>query len=147
MEEVKPIKRHPAKMLAKARTHLVMLDDPRYARYKVYSGGKVKPGGNEYIVNVFKNGGAGCNCDWAMKRQDALTDNKGATACSHTIAVFEFIAEGQGKKVSAWESPEQAERQHRPVTNMTDGVVLTARVIPHHYVQATFFAYVDRVNR
>jgi len=138
----KPITRHPDKLLAKARTHLVFLDDPRYARYKVLSSS-----GKEYIVNVFKDGGAGCNCDWATKRQDALADNKGSTACSHTIAVFEFIAEGHGKKVSAWNNEEQAERQHRPITNMNDGLVLTARVMPKRYVQASFLIYVDRINK
>jgi hypothetical protein len=128
------IKRHAGSLLKKARTHTVILDDPRFGQYRVISGGS----GNEYLVNVFKETGASCNCDWARKRQDALAENKGATACSHTIAVFEFVAKGEGKRVSAWASTEEAERQHRPVVDMVDGVVLTKRVAPRRYVQSDF---------
>lgn len=142
MDEQKQIKRHADKLLAKARTHTVLLDDPSYARYRVISGGS----GKEYIVNVFSDGGASCNCDWATKRTDSLIENKGSTACSHTIAVFEFIAQGQGKRVSAWNNPEQAERQHRPMSDIRDGIVLTARRVPRQWKQATFFAVVDRVR-
>ena len=133
--ENRKIKRHAKKLQSKAHTHTVLVDDPRLNRYKVISGGS----GKEYIVNVFKEGGASCNCDWATKRVDALVENKGATACSHTIAVYEFIAAGNGKRVSAWSSPEEASRQHRPVTNMVDGVLLTARVMSKRYVQSNFF--------
>ena len=136
MDELQPkqIKRHADKLLSKARTHTVILDDPRFGRYRVISGGS----GSEYIVNVFQSGGASCNCDWARKRQDALVENKGATACSHTIAVFEFVARGEGKRVSAWTSEEEAARQHRPVVDMVDGIVLTKRVAPKRYVQSDF---------
>jgi len=144
--QVKPITRHPDKLLAKARTHVVMLDDTERARYKVFSGAKVKAGGNEYIVNVFINGEASCNCDWATKRPATLMEHKGATACSHTIAVFEYIAQGQGKKVSAWNNEEQAVRQHRPVTDLNDGILLTARLAPYRYTQSTFLPYLDRIN-
>jgi len=128
------IKRHADSLLKKARTHVVILDDPRFARYRVISGGS----GNEYIVNVFKDKGASCNCDWARKRQDALVENKGATACSHTIAVFEFVAQGEGKRVSIWTSEEEAERQHRTVVDMVDGVMLTKRVVTRRYNQSDF---------
>lgn len=136
--ENKSIRRHADSLLKKARTHLVLLDDARYGRYKVISGGKVKEGGNTYIVNVFQSGGASCNCDWATKRQDALVQNQGATACSHTIAVFEFVAQGEGKRMSAWASEEEAERQHRPVVDMVDGVLLTKRAASKRWVQSDF---------
>ena len=137
----KPFKRHAEKLLKKARTHAVILDDPKFGRYRVISGGS----GTEYIVNVFQNGeGASCNCDWARKRQEALAENKGATACSHTIAVFEFIAQGKGKRVSAWSSPSEAERQHRPATDMVDGIVLTERKVPKRYVQSDFLFLIGR---
>ncbi|MEO6566157.1 MAG: hypothetical protein ABIO63_08985 [Casimicrobiaceae bacterium] len=146
IDEIK-VKRHADKLLAKANTHSVFLDDVQCARYRVVSGGKVKVGGNEYVVNVFSNGEAGCNCDWALKRPAVMMDNKGATACSHTIAVFQFIAQGEGRRVSAWSSEEQAERQHRPITNLNDGVVLTERKIAKRYTQSTFFVIVDRTNQ
>lgn len=142
-EQTKPITRHAEKLLAKARTHTVMLDDAIRSRYKVFSGGS----GKEYIVNVFSNGEAGCNCDWATKRPTQLMERQGATACSHTIAVFEFIAQGNGKRVSAFTNVEQAERQHRPITNMNDGIVLTARLMTRRWTQASFFPLVDRLNQ
>lgn len=128
------MQRHVKDLQVKARSHIVILDDPTYARYRVISGGS----GKEYIVNVFGNGGASCNCDWALKRLDALIENKGAVACSHTIAVFEFIAQGAGKRVSAWPTQEEADRQHRPSINMVDGVVLTERRVPKRYTQSDF---------
>jgi hypothetical protein len=132
--EGKTIKRHAKSLQEKARTHTVVLDDPNYGRYRVISGGS----GREYMVNVFQVGGASCNCDWGTKRQDALVENKGSVACSHTIAVFEFIALGKGKRVSAWASAEEAERQHRSKVEMADGVILTERVLQRRYVQADF---------
>jgi hypothetical protein len=131
----KPIRRHAKRLQSKARTHTVILENPATGRYKVVSGGS----GKEYIVNVFKDGGASCSCDWATKRIDALVENKGATACSHTIAVFEFIAVGNGKHVSAWSTPEEASRQHRPMTDLVDGVYLTAHPAPRRYRQSDFF--------
>jgi hypothetical protein len=130
----KKIKRHAKSLQQKAKGHTVLVDDPRYGRYKVISGGS----GNEYTVNVFQSGGASCNCDWALKRQDALVEHQGATACSHTIAVFEFIAQGQGRHVSAWADPLEAERQHRPSIDLVDGVVLTTRKAPRRYTQTDF---------
>jgi len=138
--ENRAIKRHADSLLKKARTHTVILDDVNFGRYRVISGGS----GSEYIVNVFKDTGASCNCDWARKRQDSLAENKGATACSHTIAVFEFIANGEGKRVSAWASEEEAQRQHRPVVDMVDGVMLTKRIAPRHYEQSDFLFLVRR---
>lgn len=142
MDEVttpKPIQRHPDKLVAKARTHLVLVDDITRGRYTVVSGGKVKAGGNSYTVNVFANGEeASCNCDWATKRVNTLIENQGAVACSHTIAVFEFIALGGGRKVSAHATEEAAQRQHRPMVEMKDGVILTTRPATKR-VQANFF--------
>ena len=143
--QTKPITRHADKLLVKARTHLVRVDDIARGRYVVVSGGLVKAGGNEYTVNVFATDGeASCNCDWATKRPATLMENKGATACSHTIAVFEFIAQGEGRKVSAFNNEEQAVRQHRPLTNINDGIILTARRLHRRYVQASFLYLVDR---
>ena len=129
------MQRHTKSLQEKARGHIVILDDPTFARYRVISGGS----GKEYIVNVFKDGGASCNCDWALKRVDTLIENKGAVACSHTIAVFEFIAQGNGKRVSAWATTEEAERQHRSTIDLVDGVVLTTRKVPRRYTQSNFF--------
>lgn len=128
------MQRHAKSLQDKARGHTVILDNSTFARYRVISGGS----GKEYIVNVFADGGASCNCDWALKRVDTLVENKGAVACSHTIAVFEFIAQGKGKRVSAWASFAEAERQHRSTIDLVDGVVLTLRTVPRHWTQSDF---------
>lgn len=129
----KPINRNAKGLQAKARTHSVKLLDASTQRYEVTSGGS----GKVYIVNVFLNGGASCQCDWAVKRVDALVENQGAVVCSHTIAVFEYIAQHGHKAVSLHTNRDTARAQHRPVVDVNDGVILTVRKL--HYKQLDFF--------
>ena len=49
------------------------------------------------------------------------------SACSHVQAVFDYLANLIGRKSYAWSTEEAAARQHRPATNIQDGVVLTSR--------------------
>jgi len=135
--------RHPKSLQSKSRTHQVFLDDPRVNRYRVISGGS----GKEYIVNVFSDGNAGCNCDWATKRSSEVAENKGSSACSHTVAVFEFRAQGNGYRVSVWSSPEEAARQHRTLSGIGEGLLVTARRLPKRYVQSDFFGVADRATK
>ena len=135
--------RNAKSLQLKSRTHQVFLDNPRVNRYRVISGGS----GREYIVNIFSDGTAGCNCDWAVKRAEVISEQHGTSACSHTIAVFEFRAQGNGYRVSAWSSPEDVRRQHRHSRDIGDGLLLTARRIPRRYVQSDFFVVVDRAAR
>ncbi len=128
--------RHAKSLQSKSRTHTVILDNPLVNRYRVISGGS----GKEYIVNVFADGTAGCNCDWATKRSSVdLFESKGTSACSHTIAVFEFRAQGEGYRVSAWSSPEEVVRQHRATQVIGDGLRVTLRRLPYRYTQSDFF--------
>lgn len=81
--------------------------------------------GNRYNVRVNGNA-ATCSCDWAKYRPG----HDQRCGCSHAVAVFEFIAEQeQGRTVSAWGNVEDAQRQHRPLFTIGDGVVLTTRLV------------------
>lgn len=79
--------------------------------------------GNTYNVHVSGHG-ATCNCTWASYRPRG--DQR--SGCSHVISVFNHIEAENGRKVSAWASREDAQRQHRPLANIGDGVVLTSRM-------------------
>jgi len=111
------INRNAKPMQIKSRTHEVTKINNN--SYSVFSSRQ----GNTYSVNVFESG-ASCTCDWATKRHH----ENGAVGCSHTIAVFDFIAKENGaKSVSAWASEEEAKRQHRQMNVIGDGLVLTKR--------------------
>jgi hypothetical protein len=47
------------------------------------------------------------------------------SACSHSQAVFEYRE--NGRRTSAWSNETDAARQHRPVKDIGDGVILTSR--------------------
>ena len=80
--------------------------------------------GNRYSVRVAGQQ-ATCTCNWAQYRPG----HDRRCGCSHAVAVFAFIAEQeQGRTVSAWGSVEDAQRQHRPLFAIGDGVVLTTRL-------------------
>lgn len=78
--------------------------------------------GNVYKVRIQGDQGS-CNCDWAKYRPSSDT----RCGCSHVVAAYEFIAEQQGRTVSAWNTEGDAKRQHRPMFSIGDGVVLTTR--------------------
>lgn len=102
---------------SKSRTHTVK--DLGGDAYEVTSGetGKV------YQVHTAGNGGT-CTCDWAKYRP---TSGGGLSGCSHIVAVLNFIAGSADRRVMAWATPEDAKRQHRPMLDIGDGVVLTTR--------------------
>lgn len=67
--------------------------------------------------------GGTCSCAWGKYRPwDDLR-----SACSHVQAVIEFVEEQNARGISAWNDQEQAARQHRPIINLGDGVVVTSR--------------------
>ncbi|HXV98650.1 MAG TPA: SWIM zinc finger family protein [Anaerolineae bacterium] len=100
----------------KSREHTVR--QIRSNWYKVTSGET----GRIYDVNLGLNGGT-CTCEWGRQRPD--DDHR--SACSHVIAAMNFRATQQGRRVSAWATPEDARRQHRPTLPIGDGVILTSR--------------------
>jgi hypothetical protein len=87
-------------------------------RYQVVSASS----GNVYNVRVHGDC-ATCDCNWGAHRP--AHDQR--SGCSHVIATFGFIAEENGRKVSVWNSEADADRQHRPMLHIGNGVVLTSR--------------------
>jgi len=107
----------------KSRTHTVT--QVGVSTYRVTSGHS----GNAYTVRLqdqVRDGamtytGATCTCKWSAYRP--ASDPR--SGCSHVMAVFDYVDEQ--RTVSAWQSTEQAKRQHRPVSYIGDGVILTSR--------------------
>lgn len=88
--------------------------------YSVTSAGS----GRQYTIRHSEQG-CTCDCDWGTYRPG----HDRRSACSHVIAVVNHIAETEaGRVVSVWGSETDAQRQHRPVVAIGDGVVLTSRL-------------------
>lgn len=135
-KEPKKINRHLDSLREKARSHKVVMlgDHTGVDQYGVVSGSS----GDKYTVKVDKDNRMFCNCEYAIKRgTDLETGEVFPVTCSHTIAVFEFIALGQRRLTTLQPTVEAAQRQHRPATDAGDGVVLVTR--KGKYKQASFF--------
>ena len=133
-QEPKKINRHLDSLQAKARTHTVVNlgDHTGVQQYGVISGSS----GDKYTVQI-RGKDMFCNCSYAIKKgTDQETGEVFPVTCSHTIAVFEFIALGQRRVTTLQPTVEAAQRQHRPATDAGDGVVLVTR--KGRYKQASF---------
>lgn len=107
--------RNAKALQSKSKSHQVTQTSA--TTYTVKSGSSSK----EYTVTL-QNHGAQCTCDWQKYRKAGQP-----SACSHTISVYNHIAEWTGRKVSAWGTEEQAKKQHRPTLDISDGITLTTR--------------------
>jgi len=108
--------RNYKEVASKGKSHTVTLIAP--LTYEVESGHS----GNLYQVELVQNG-ATCTCDWGTYR--GRHDHR--SACSHVQAVYRYIEEQNERIPSAWGTEEQARRQHRPIRDIGDGVLLTTR--------------------
>ena len=79
---------------------------------------------NQARDGAVRYGGAFCSCKWGQYRPGS----DGRSGCSHVMAVFEAL--DAERKTSAWGSSQDAKRQHRPITVIGDGVILTSRKVP-----------------
>jgi hypothetical protein len=120
---------HPKRIQRKSRRHKVHQADMSGNVYRVTSGTSSKT----YTVHVSQEAhlgavtfaGARCSCDWGKYRR---SDDGFRSGCSHVVAVYDHIAhEEQERVVSAWGNLDDAQRQHRPITVIGDGVLLTGR--------------------
>lgn len=109
--------RHTTDLKKKSKTHEVQ--QTGLAAYTVTSGHT----GSQYLITVLENGAA-CTCDWAKYRP---AENNGRSGCSHVLAVMAHIEAEKGRTISAFGTFEQANRQHRPIADIGDGIVLTTR--------------------
>lgn len=86
---------------------------------------------DRYYVQLHEDRPGGtCDCDWGTNggRRRGYGKFKEASGCSHVQAVIEKIEAVKGRRTSAWGNEEQAKRQHRPILDIGDGVVLTSRL-------------------
>ena len=79
--------------------------------------------GRTYDVNLGLNGGA-CTCAWGQHRPQA--DHR--SGCSHVVAAMNYRALQHGRQISVWTNKKDAKRQHRPIFNIGDGLILTSRL-------------------
>jgi hypothetical protein len=108
---------HPKQIQKKSRNYRVRRVGPNW--FKVFS----PDASREYDVNLGLNG-ATCTCQWGRSRPE----NDHRSGCSHVIAVMSYRAMQQGKRISVWTSKGAARRQHRPMLEIGDGLILTSRV-------------------
>ena len=106
-------KRNAKAMDSKSKGHEVV--EVARDTYEVTSG----TSGQTYTVSLRENGGR-CTCDWAKyhRRGEAVT-------CSHVIAVHKWLAAQEGRRATAWASYAEATRQHKPLENIGEGIILT----------------------
>lgn len=88
----------------------------------VFSVASADPAKSPYTVTISRHGGT-CNCEWGGYRPKE--DKR--SGCKHVMAAISFISHSEGRKVSAWASEDQAAKQHRPMIQIGDGVILTTR--------------------
>src|SRR5436190_18210011 len=80
--------------------------------------------------NVYKvkYGPNGCTCDCVWGQHRPAPDLR--SGCRHALAVMNFVAaHEQWRCVMAWSNDRDAQRQHLPVLNIGDGVILTSRAL------------------
>jgi len=77
-----------------------------------------------YFVALSPNhAGATCSCPWGQYRP--MDDAR--SGCSHAQAVIAHLEAERERTTAAWSDEQQAARQHRPIINLGDGVVVTSR--------------------
>jgi hypothetical protein len=83
--------------------------------------------GETYKVQVYYQDQSGtCTCKWGQYRKHSNCYRSG---CSHVVAVFDYLESPAGRRVSVWTDEEQARKQHRPMIDIGDGVILTSRKV------------------
>ncbi|GAB4437123.1 MAG: hypothetical protein Kow0031_18930 [Anaerolineae bacterium] len=107
---------HAKNVQQKSRTHRVRQIRPNW--YQVFDPAT----GQKYDVALGKNGGT-CSCPWGQHRP--ARDHR--SGCSHVIAAMAYRAARQGLRISVWNSRRAARRQHRPMLDIGDGLILTRR--------------------
>lgn len=79
--------------------------------------------GEVYVVTIIDEGEqAYCTCKWGQYR-----DPGEPSACSHVIAVQNYISQQEGYKAYVWPAKDDALRQHRKIVDLGDGAYLTLR--------------------
>lgn len=88
------------------------------------------PSGNSYLLHDTADGVA-CSCDWSDYHDTTRRP------CSHVLAVENWIEESHGRRLSFWATVDAADRQHRPLRQIGDGVWSTTRRVSTSYERGT----------
>lgn len=104
-------------ILSKGRTHSVARFGP--TSFVVTSG----TSGNTYAVHAGIANAFTCTCDWGKHRPADDT----RSACSHVMSVIAFAQAEQATKVKAFAVKAQAQKTHRKMVDIGDGVTMTLR--------------------
>jgi hypothetical protein len=107
---------HAKQIQKKSRTHIVRQIGSNW--FKVFDVESERV----YDVNLGLNGGT-CTCAWGQHRPER--DHR--SGCSHVIAAMNYRAQQHGRQVSVWTSKRAAQRQHRPLLEIGDGLFITSR--------------------
>jgi len=107
---------HAKEIQKKSRSCRVRQVGPNW--FKVFSDATKRV----YDVNLGLNGGT-CTCEWGRSRPQ----NDHRSGCSHVIAAMNYRALRNNRRISVWSSKKAARRQHRPMFNIGDGVIVTSR--------------------
>jgi hypothetical protein len=95
------MRRHSKRMQAKSRkTQVTPTETP--GTYEVLS-----TSGNTYTTSLNR-----CTCKWSKYHPSMV--------CSHRMAVLDYLEAQAGRRVSFWNTEEDATRQHRPVLPVAD---------------------------
>lgn len=114
--------RHTTTLKAKSKTHTVEKADSSGWRWNVTSGA------SGTVYTVWESGDSHaymCSCDWAKYRP---ADGGGRCACSHVLAVIAWLQGQEGRTIQTHTETEQAEKQHRRIMDIGDGVIITTRL-------------------
>lgn len=110
---------NPKTIHKKAKLHTVTPLD--HDTFRVTSGAS----GQSYLVRLQAGlEGGTCDCRWGQYRRYRDSYRSG---CSHVQAVYRHLESQRNRAPSAWTSREDARRQHRPIFDIGDGVLLTSR--------------------
>lgn len=113
--------RNPKALQLKAKSHQVIPLDHNTFSVKSASSGST------YQVRLYADVTGGvCNCKWGETRRWA---NFYRSGCSHVQAVFRHLENLAGRETSTWVDKNDATRQHKPVLNIGDGILMTARKV------------------
>lgn len=110
--------RNASNINSKSRTHMVcQISD---TKFRVISGGS----GNEYEVEETEHGFT-CNCKFGNPYGGKY--GRKQSGCSHVVSVIRVVEAEKGRTVSVHSDRESAERQHRPMEGVGQGLFVTSR--------------------
>ena len=110
--------RHPDTLRSKSKTHTVTHAGTGYT---VTSG---HTGAVYHVTQLPGTQAHTCDCKWSEYRPQA---NQGACGCSHVLAVIAFEQGERQRTTAVHNSYETAQRQHRQILAVGDGLLVTTR--------------------